>query len=306
VEQRPGIPSTDKQVTAPSARQILWPTNPSVAQILKQMDPVKATQRQEAIGKAMEARNVPLDFYGQTIDQDGNPLPGVQIGIMIRHWTVSLEGTSVRANRTSDASGYFDVHDVTGDAFDLEGMSKEGYELEPTHRGWGPTGGAPGNPVIFKLWRNDIKEPLITGQKSLPIEPNGTPYVIDFSKGAILQSDGEGGDLILRIDMPPAIDGKYPDWSCEFRTVNGGLTEETDTSSAMFLAPTTGYSNLFSFFESATNPWNRQSGTLRLFLRLKDGKEYGRVSIDMAGCARKPDILRVEYAINPTGSRILR
>ncbi len=220
----------------------------------------------------------------------------------------SLDGRMIHVDRTSDADGLFDIHDasVTGDGIDIEYMSKEGYTLEPCNRGLGPVGGAPGNPRIFKLWRNDIKEPLITGQKSFPIEPNGTPYAIDFSSGTISPATTTSGDLELRINIPPPVGGKYPDWSCEFRPVNGGLAEETDTSSPMYLAPTVGYTNLFSYFQSPTNPWAPRNGTLRFYLRLKDGKEYGRISIDMALCVRNPNKLRVEYAINPTGSRILR
>jgi hypothetical protein len=171
---------------------------------------------------------------------------------------------------------------------------------------FGPVGGAPGNPVLFKLWRNEIKEVLITGRKSFPIKPDGTSYVINFSEGAISLSGAGNGDFELRINMLPRIDGKSPHWSCEFQPVNGGLAEETDLSSAMYLAPTSGYTNLFSFGLSPTNPWTRQSGTLRFYLRLKNGTEYGRISIDMAMWARKPNILRIDYAINPTGLHILK
>ena len=45
--------------------------------------------------------------------------------------------------------------------FDIESMSKEGYELEMTQRGYGAVGGSQASPVLFRLWRNDIKEPLI-------------------------------------------------------------------------------------------------------------------------------------------------
>ena len=59
----------------------------------------------------MEARNLPIDFYGQTVDQDGNPLPGVQIKMMVPHFLPGLDGMSIPVNRTSDANGLFDVHD---------------------------------------------------------------------------------------------------------------------------------------------------------------------------------------------------
>ena len=80
----------------------------------------------------------------------------------------SLDGIMIHVHRTSDQSGLFDIHDasVTGDGIEVEHMSKEGYSLEPMTRklwrGWRRSR----NPMIFKLWRNDIKEPLITGQRS--------------------------------------------------------------------------------------------------------------------------------------------
>jgi hypothetical protein len=302
-EEKAVIPAAQKQIVAnvpQSSTAVVSGAGQSQAQVNLQ----KVKQEPGAFEKLVEARNKPIDFYGQTVDQDGNPLPGVQIKIMVAYLT--LDGRSIPADRTSDSNGLFDVHDVTGDGIDIEHMTKEGYTLEPMSTSFGPVGGAPGNPVIFKLWRNDIKEPLITGQKAFPIEPNGTSYVINFSKGTISLSGAENGDLEFRINMLPPIDGKYPHWSCEFQPVNGGLAEETDISSAMYLAPTSGYTNLFSFAISPANPWTRQSGTLRFYLRLKDGEEYGRVLIDMAAWARKTNILRVEYAINPTGSRILR
>jgi hypothetical protein len=277
---------------------------------------VRKARSSEKIKKAQEeelreiaALNRAIDFYGQTIDQDGNPLPGVEITMTVPHYVAfSLDGKMIHLSRISDQNGFFDIHDasVTGDAVDIESMIKNGYTLEPMRRGLGPVGGAPGSPIIFKLWRNDIKEPLIKGGKSFPIEPDGTTYVIDFAKGTISSSGAEVGDFKLHFNLPQPIDRKHPNWSCEFQPVNGGLAEEPDASAAMYLAPTSGYSNLFNFAISPTNPWTRQSGTLRFYLCLKDGKEYGRISIDMAMWARKPNILRVEYAVNPNGSRILR
>jgi hypothetical protein len=309
MEQKPEVPTTVNPAPVAQVPQSAQPANPGPAPILQQGNPEKLKQAKERSAKHIEALNRDIDFYGQTVDQDGNPLPGVKIGMIVPHFVAnSIDGRMIHVDRTSDADGLFDIHDasVTGDGIDIEYMSKEGYTLEPSCRSVGPTSGAPGNPTIFRLWRNDIKEPLITGQKSFPIEPNGTSYVINFSKGAISLSGTEDGDLKLRINLPQPIASKSPNWSCEFQPVNGGLAEETDTSAAMYLAPTSGYSNLFNFAISPTNPWTRQSGTLRFYLRLKDGKEYGRLSIDMAMWTTRPNILRVQYAINPTGSRILR
>jgi len=279
--------------------------NPSVGEILAHIDTNKAKARQEAIGKAMESGNVPIDFYGQTVDQNGNPLAGVRIGIMVRHWTASLDGTAVRADRTSDANGFFDIHDITGDGFDLESMNKEGYELEPMRRGFGSSGGAPGNPVIFRLWRNDLKEPLMTGRTALHLIPDGRTYSIDITNGIITDGIQGRGDLALWVKRPEKITrGSRYDWSCDMQVINGGLLEDEDDE-AMYFAPTTGYSNSFHF--DARNGWGDSTGTRHFYLKIKDG-EYGRASIEIMAYYNKqiPGMIRIDYAINPTGSRILR
>lgn len=298
--KKPGIPTVSKQTSAKLGPAMIASTGSGRTMI----DAQKLKQEPGALEKLIEARNRPIDFYGQTVDQDGNPLSGVQIKIIVPYLTI--DGKSIREDRVSDSGGLFDIHDVAGDAVDIENMRKDGYTLEPMQSGFGPVCGAPGNPMVFKLWRNDIKELLITGQKSFPIEPNGTSYVINFSTGTISQLGVGDGDFECRLNMLPLIGGKYPHWSCEFQTVNGGLAEETNASAAMYLAPTSGYSNQFSFAISPTNPWTHESGTLRFYLRLKNGKEYGRVSIDIALWTRKSHTLHVEYAINPKNSRILR
>lgn len=305
-EQRPDLAVTNPP---PSTARIPQPAevrNPSVGEIIAHIDPEKAKERQDAMGKALESQNIPIDFFGETVDQTGKPLPGVQIKIMVRHWTASLEGTALRVDRTSDANGMFDVHDVTGDAFDLESMSKEGYELEPTHRGYGHSGGTPGNPVLFRLWSNDIREPLITGKKSFHVQPDGRSYVIDFNKGTIAESGD--GDLSTWIKYPSQITrGQTYDWLSEIDVANGGLLEVTNDV-AMYVAPTNGYTSAFQLYQQIKGGQSGSTGERRFYVMLQNGKKYGRITIELYAPynAQIPGLIRIEYAINPTGSRILR
>ncbi len=302
-EEKTDVPAAQKQTVAnvpQSGPVVVAGAGSSRAQI----DAQKLKQEPGALEKLVEARNRPIDFYGQTVDQDGNPLSGVQIKITVPYLT--LDGRSIRVDRVSDSGGLFDVHDVTGDAVDIESMGKEGYTLEPCNRGLGPTGGAPGNPVVFKLWRNDIKEPLITGQKSFPIEPNGTPYVIDFGKGTIGESGS--GDLSVWIKYDThTIRGQLSDWLSEISVPSGGLLLESDLSSAMYVAPTNGYTNAFQYNQQIKGGQRGSTGDQRFYLMLKNGQEYGRITIGLfAPCKQTPGLIRIDYAINPTGSHILR
>ena len=307
VEHKSEVPPRVNPSSAPVA-QSAQPANPSSPQILQQGNPEKLKQAQERSAKHIEALNKDIDFYGQTVDQDSHPLPGVQITMVVPHFLPGIDGMSIHVNRTSDANGLFDIHDatVTGDAVDIEGMSKEGYTLEPCHRGLGPTGGAPGNPMIFRLWRDDIKEPLITGQRSFDVRADGSPCILSVASNGFVQSDAPRGDFSLRLNIPQPQDGAHPNWSFEFEAANGGIAEELDPSAAMYRAPEGGYTNLFRFVLDDAHPWTRSGSKFNFYFYLADRKVYGRISFDLMFFRNKPPYIRTEYAINPTGSRILR
>jgi hypothetical protein len=260
--------------------------------------------------KLLEEKNIPIDFYGQTVDQNGNPLPDVGIAIRVRHWGANVFGSPIQLDRRSDSSGMFDIHDATGDSFSVESMGKAGYELEPMRLTFGPSGGAPGNPVIFKLWRNDIKEPLITGQRSVEIAPDGRKYFIDITNGTVSETSEGSADISVWIKRPPNVaPGQRFDWSGGLQVLKGGALREETLDAAMYVAPTDGYSNLVQFGEAANlNGWGGGFGSRRFYLSLNSGHQVGRITISLyAYYNRKtPGLIRIEYAINPTGSRILR
>ena len=91
VEEKTAIPAAQKQTVAnvpQSGPAVVAGAGSSRAKI----DTQKLKQEPGALEKLVEARNRPIDFYGQTVDQDGNPLPGVQIKIMVPFWIVALIG----------------------------------------------------------------------------------------------------------------------------------------------------------------------------------------------------------------------
>jgi hypothetical protein len=267
-------------------------------------------RRLERLQQALEAKNVPLDFYGKVIDQDSNSLAGVKIKLAVRHWgmTASDMGSSIRTEKETDAEGHFDIHGVTGDVFDLDYVQKDGYELEPnTKHSYGAVGGSFIDPVIFKMWSTNIHERLIVGEKRFHIVPDGRTYVIDLSKGAIAES-GEG-DLKVWIKYPAeVIRGQTYDWSSEIDVVNGGLLQETDVYSSMYVAPIEGYTPMFQLQQQIKGGQSGSTGTRRFYIMRNNGQEYGRITIELIAPYNDqiPGLVRLQYAINPTGSRILR
>jgi hypothetical protein len=159
------------------------------------------------------------------------------------------------------------------------------------------------------MWNTNIHEQLITGEKKFQIVPDGRPYVIDLTKGTVAESGN--GDLKVWVKRPQQITyGKRYDWSCEVDASNSGeLLRETNATESMYQAPAEGYTNSFAYEEPATaNGWGDTTGAQRFYVRLRDGQEYGRISIELEAYYNDhiPGLVRLSYAINPSGSRILR
>jgi len=137
--------------------------------------------------------------------------------------------------------------------------------------------------------------------------PDGRPYIIDLLKGTITVS-GEG-DLKVWVKRPDSIVfGQRYDWSCEVDVVNGGLLEENNRYSSMFSAPADGYVDIFQFEQKIGSGWGDSTGAKRFYVKLSNGREYGRISIELFAYYNDqiPGMIHLQYAINPTGSRILK
>jgi len=258
--------------------------------------------------------NVRVSFYGRVVDQNENPISGAKISAVVRDWyepdalTYALGAKEIHITAKTDNDGRFDIHGLTGDSIGIEGLKKDGYELEPSaQRNYGAIGGSVEAPVVFKMWSTNIQEQLITGEKSFQIVPDGRSYFIDLTKGTIAESGA--GDLKVLVKRPDQITyGQRFDWSCEADVIGGGLLAETDTGSSMYSAPTDGYTPSFQFEQKVGSGWDDSTGPKRFYVKLANGQEYGRITIELMAYYndQTPGLVRLSYAINPSGSTILR
>ena len=90
--------------------------------------------------------------------------------------------------------------------------------------------------------------------------------------------------------------------------MSGGLLQEIDVYSSMYLAPADGYMPSFQFEQIIGSGWGDSTGTKRFYIMRKNGREFGRISIELFAYYNDhiPGLIRIQYAINPSGSRILR
>ncbi|HKW28520.1 MAG TPA: hypothetical protein VJT54_04230 [Verrucomicrobiae bacterium] len=295
---------------------ILKETNNSpyanVSSSASQLSVVNDRTKTNKIREFMESQNKPIEFYGQVVDQDGRPLAGASVKGEALHVKVIAptawgdEDQVIPIEKETDPMGRFEIQGISGRAVELESVQKNGYEAEPVKRAWGTTEGTFEIPVIFKMWSTNIHEQLITGEKKFSIIPDGRLYVIDLTKGAIAEFGT--GDLKVWIKRPEQVTyGQRYDWSCEVDVVNGGLIEEP-VGSVMYVAPTEGYVSSFQFEQKIDSGWGDSTGAKPFYVILNNGREYARITIELYAYYNDqiPGLIRLSYAINPSGSRILK
>jgi len=270
---------------------------------------VREHQTQQQFTQAIQRKNQPISFYGRVVDQDGAPLSGVKVQSSIRHWDPSAPnlGSSIPLNANSDSAGIFSFAGVTGDAITVDSIDKAGYELEPTPRSYGAIAGGPQAPITFRMWSTNVHESLIAGNTSSQIVPDGRIYLVNLTNGTV--SESGKGDVKVWVKRPSSVGqrDRY-DWSCGIEVANGGLIEDHSLGGAMFQAPQEGYAPSFVYEQKVGSGWGDMTGEKRFYLSLNGGKIYGQMTIELFAYYNKqiPGMVRLRYAINPSGSRILK
>ena len=318
-----------KNQPAPSISVIIAKTNGMIQTVMPSLtNPqpfVNDRLKTNAIRQYMESLNKPVEFFGQVIDQDGSPLAGVSIRGEALHVKVIVptawgdEDEIIPIEKITDSAGRFEIEGISGRSFDLESIQKSSYDVELGNcpHVFAPSTGTFEKPTVFKMWSTNIHEQLITGNKSFEIIPDGRLYFINLTDGAI--SEHEIGDLKIWIQYTnQVVQGQLYDWSAGIEAVSGGLQEAPQAAInsgfwpeprfAMYVAPEDGYVPSFSLKSQIKGGQDGEIGNRYFYLLLKGGKEYGRMSINLFAPYGHlhPGLIRLYYAINPSGSRILR
>jgi hypothetical protein len=295
----------------PSAKHAVEARSNSVAKSQEQY----LEERKQAMQHFNESQNVPVAFYGLIVDQDSNALQNVTVDLNVTEEYVDasyrVTGSTTNVQRQTGADGRFELTGPKARIVRIQRLAKEGYEPEMIlrHYGeYGPQSTSYENPAVFRLWSTNVHEPLITGERKFQIIPDGRHYVIDLIKGTI--GEGNEGDMVISIKRPESVTPpeKYT-WSCGM-AASGGLEPENDLNSAMYRAPVGGYTNVFNFHVAYNTPAGRgMSFDNRFYFKVRDGKMYGRLTADFWTTDRSDPafgLIRIVYAVNPSGSRLLR
>lgn len=320
----------------------LAPYLPEIEKIKQVMktDPKKAEAMSEALLEKLpekyqryydfgfKAGMEKIDFYGQIVDQHGDPVVNATVGY--RTGGAFLAPGKGIGIVTTDDEGRFEIHSEGG-SLTLSGVKAPGIDFQypaPNYKnsifdartttmifyGHQQTVGGGYNlwtdtskekPYVFTAWRVDQYDLVKTGWTKAFIKHNSEIYTLDFDKDWRKQSI-EGivkGHLRLTCDRGEMKNLQdQVDWKVTLTPVDGGIQPTDD----LYLnqAPATGYQPSFTIEMKRGSPDYKTSlMNQRFFFTAKNGQIYGSLythiephsKLDM--CA-----IRVTYKINSNGS----
>jgi hypothetical protein len=284
------------------------PSNPTV-QAPDSVVENRISERAAELGNGYAEWRTPIEFYGKVVDDNTNPVAGAGVHFI---WTdLSNEGTSTK-DVMSDEQGRFVLSNSKGKNLIVQVSKKGYYSYEPFGAAFNYAGENQNfspdsaNPVIFRLKKKGVAEPLIHiqsalgGAKGFRLPKDGTPVEISLTSGKVVQS---GGDL--RVQCWTHNQGKTPgehyDWKCHISIPDGGLV--LSSNEVDFLAPSEGYKtgDVIEMRSEGGNDWSSHAKRL-YFLKLANG-HYARINFEVV--AGGDHFFQLESFLNPSGSRTL-
>lgn len=270
------------------------------------------------IRKEMEHDQVPLDFYGRAVDQNGVGVADATVKLGYTHFDLTVPqyyflGEGSRTLKT-DAQGFFRVSGLKG--YDLTfKVSKVGYlsskrNFPGAKYANAATGGdfTPdlSKPVVYLLWKKTAPVTLIHYAGCYVLRRDGTPVFVDLLTG---ETNSANPDLKIQswVDDSKEIKlknhGKF-DWRVRIEMLNGGGLKPTDDEFA-YTAPETGYvdsAEAGCSISDTNKPWS--SGWKQTYyVKLRGGSRYERMPFEMVPGGG--NYCAIDPFLNPTGSHNL-
>lgn len=271
---------------------------------------------QEAMQKIKNVLRTPINFWGQVIDEDQNPIQGAQIRFGA---TDKYFETGSQYHAVSDKNGLFRIENIKGISLSVR-VKKEGY-YSPRETSGGsydyhqpqysklpiPT---KKSPAVFILKKKGEAEPLVKYTKGSKIPASGAPVGFDLKRGTVVPL--AKADLVVSgyPNHKPTYQGKkdypYPwgyEWGYQLKVAGGGLIEKEGGKYA-FVAPENGYQETFAFDmprPKEDQEW-KSSDEKKFYIRLADGT-YAEINFRYIPGGDRFMVVNGLY--NPSGSRNL-
>lgn len=169
----------------------------------------------------------PIHFYGQVVDEIGNPVAGLRVDFSWKD--ISPEGTS-KTQTATDVAGRFSLTGVSGKLLTmrlddtkyniLSKPNQFGFEYANPHLPHFHVPN-PNEPVIFHVQKKRESAPLIAGRAKIAFSKGGQPTKVNLITGEEA-SDGQFQVQVWAQDRDER--GRY-DWQVSLKMTQGGFLE---------------------------------------------------------------------------------
>lgn len=265
--------------------------------------------RQKVITQVIKHANVPIDFWGKVVDQNGEPLEGVKITYRIQQPRVMWDSNSIVKKISTDANGDFFITGDKGSCFGLKEFKKEGYRKTEGQRVSFTYVSSSDiyipnkvKPKVYTMVKVDELPSLIQGKRWITLPWDGKPVYYNLKTGRYGQ-EGDIKIMALRGEIKgKGLEARF-DWTFKVEVLGGGILETTRGEAT--IAPADGYKPFWEYGQRKTeDKWSYGKGTTHLCFKLKNGN-YGRLQLR---CSAEPDAIyscNITSYLNPSGGRIL-
>lgn len=259
-----------------------------------------------------------IKFVGRVVDQDGNPVPGVEFGFdAVGNGMVAGPGRGVGH---TDQQGYIEIKNIKASTLKIFGFKKSGYQyknengstrfsyFKDTHDANVWTDYTHENPYIFKVWRIDGN----SGAKEIFVgdlygfSANGEKYTLDFNKpdGQRKTEGVQEGDLVVSCKREGNKENRNTgNWEYTLEAIGGGLIETQDQYRNK--APEKGYVPSMTFKGHGDSAGENKMQT-DLYFSSRNGQHYGQIQAKFRPYYTNENcVLEWSVVMNPTGSRNL-
>ena len=242
------------------------------------------------IRRAIEAGNVPINFWGRVVDQEGLPLPEVRIAYAysIHHGNdlgvAWIEFETKNGEATSDQDGAFAITGLTGHDLTIESLVRPGYlyrgRRQLAYVFHGDTSAVKfeprrDKPVCIMMIQVSATEPLIHVKGGLRVSGDGTGGRWSLWSG----EPDDDGELVVSLRRDPAVlerPSQLAAWSADLQVIGGEIVQ-APSEEEVHRAPEAGY--------SATVPYpkepQRAGVRVRSFYLRTANSNYGRIQVEL-------------------------
>lgn len=273
------------------------------------VDPAPAGKRsrEEEARELLKAADVPIEFYGRMVDQDG-----AAMGDVLVSYSVSRPGELVnerlvrqvdeKATVRSGTDGRFTIRSH-GFLLSIEKMEKEGYEAAKEQVHSFSYSGSPRRhqpdakaPVVLLMKNVAVLRPKTISDEVIKIAWNAGPVRIPVGV------EGAAFVIVPKRDRPPGAVRGF-DWSADISMEGGEIS--WIRPGGLAIAPRDGYQKSFQF-RGGKNDVNWSGGVQKKFVFKTDSGLYG--SVDLMLYVNHDDDgpgALIKVILNHTGARNL-